>query len=48
MAVESLQDKINQGAGALGMPRTAHAGAHPILVLPNWWHPPKEALTCAS
>ena len=36
MAVESLEDKINQAGGAVGMLRSAHAGAHPFPVQPQF------------
>lgn len=36
MAVESLEDKINQAGGALRMLRSAHAGAHPFPIPPQF------------
>lgn len=36
MAVESLEDKINQAGGALRMLRSAHASAHPFPIPPQF------------
>lgn len=36
MAVESLENKINQAGGAVGMLRSAPAGAHPFPVQPQF------------
>ncbi len=36
MAVESLEDKINQAGGAVRMLRSAHVGAHPFPVQPQF------------
>ena len=36
MAVESLEDKINQAGGAVAKLRSAQAGAHPFPVQPQF------------
>lgn len=36
MAVDSLEDKINQAGGALRMLRSGHASAHPFPIPPQF------------